>query len=225
MFETLFSVAVFIIILRLIAVADNLIRVRKDMIVKFDYTNTLAKKGKIVLFGDSLTDFYPVQDYFPDLTIYNRGIAGDTAKQLYERIENIINLSPSEVFLQIGTNDMSNGTSVKKIAERIEKITTTIVDRVPDVKIRIISCYPISKTRMIFSPLICGLRSNKKLVKLNTLLIELSKKYGYEYIDIHSHLTSKKGTMKTEYTVEGLHLSTEGYKVISNILKDYFDKK
>ena len=51
------------------------------------------------------------------------------------------------------------------------------------------------------------------------------KKYcesnNINYIDVYSELADEDGNLKLEYTKEGLHLSQEGYSVVSNILKKY----
>ena len=74
----------------------------------FEEVNEISKPGKIVFLGDSLIDFFPIQDFFPRVKIYNRGIAGDTTKDLLKRLDNVIELKPSKLFLQIGTNDLVN---------------------------------------------------------------------------------------------------------------------
>ena len=59
----------------------------------FEVTSPNAEPGATVFFGDSLTDFFPIQDFFPRIPIYNRGIAGNTTKDLLKRLQDVINLA------------------------------------------------------------------------------------------------------------------------------------
>lgn len=175
----------------------------------------------IVFLGDSLTDFFPLQDFFPKETIYNRGIAGDTTKNVLHRIDNVIELKPRKVFVQIGTNDLGKRVKVTKIIENIMKIYEILEERVEGVEIIAISLYPVSHHKMWLSPFISGVRSNKKIMEVNRLLQELCKDKGIKYIDVHQKLIDHKGRLKKEYTLEGLHISGLGYQVIANELKPY----
>ena len=42
-----------------------------------------------------------------------------------------------------------------------------------------------------------------------------AKAYNYEYIDMYDELTDFDGNLNLEYTIDGLHLSPEGYKVVT----------
>lgn len=186
-----------------------------------DILNRFSEKNKIVFFGDSLTDFYPVQEFFPGIHIYNRGIANDTTTDLLRRIENVTDITPSKLFLLIGTNDLGNNTPLTKIMENINKIIELIKRSSPDVKIYVISQYPVNKTAKFFSFASCKFRNNTNLMALSLVEKDFCEKNGYVFIDVWSHLTDNKGDLKKEYTLEGLHLTMRGYEVVSRILKPY----
>jgi len=187
----------------------------------FKVINDDAVLGAIVFFGDSLTDFFPIQDFFPNRTIYNRGIAGDTTKDLLKRIDNIIKIQPQKIFIQIGTNDLGKGVSIEKIMINIETIYTTLQKEIPNVKIIALSLYPVSHHKMWLSPVIAGIRSRKKIRKTNALIKDLCQKMNIPFIDLFSQLADQKGRLNQEYTLEGLHISGRGYAVIAQALKDY----
>ncbi len=46
-----------------------------------------AGKPRVVFFGDSITDFWRLNEYFPDSDYINRGIAGQTTGQLLQRMK------------------------------------------------------------------------------------------------------------------------------------------
>lgn len=196
---------------------------KQNRLELFEVVNVNAIHGEIVFFGDSLTDFYPMQDFFPDHVVYNRGIAGDTTTDLLKRLKNVAVIKPKKVFLQIGTNDLGKGKTPAQVVENIQKIVFELKADIPDVQLYIISLYPVSHHKIWLSPIITGIRTNKKIIRTNSLLKQLCEQYQIPYIDIHSHLKDKKGRLEKEYTLEGLHISGKGYAVISKILNEFVE--
>ena len=209
---------VIVVILYLLILKVN----TRNHLETFKILNENAKLHANVFFGDSLTDFFPVQDFFPLETIYNRGIAGDTTSDLLKRIENIVELQPSKVFVQIGTNDLGKFRSPKHVIKNIEKIYQVLLKEVPNVTIVAISLYPISRRKMWLSPIIVGIRSNKQIRKTNEMLKELTAKYNIPYLDMYTTLSDTKGRMNKAYTLEGLHISGVGYQVIAKEITNCF---
>lgn len=189
----------------------------------FKVLNDDAFKGAVVFLGDSLTDFFPIQDFFPNRVIYNRGIAADTTKDVIKRLDNVIAIAPRKIFVQIGTNDLGKGASINAIIKRIDYIYDQLVTNIPGVEIVAISLYPVSHRKIWLSPIIAGLRSNKNIRKLNILLAKLCENRGIKFIDMHSALIDNKGRLNRHYTLEGLHISGMGYKVIADKLAPFID--
>jgi lysophospholipase L1-like esterase len=187
----------------------------------FDSINKTPIKGQIVFFGDSLTDFFPVHEFFPNKVIYNRGIAADTTDQLLARIQNVIELQPKTIFLQIGTNDLGKGKNPTFIVGNIMKIVHRLKAEIPNVKIYVISLYPISRRRKTLSFVSCLLRTNHNIVICNQLLKTACEKESLDFINLHPLLVDKDGRFANELTLEGLHLSGKGYEVIANALRQY----
>lgn len=76
--------------------------------------NALAPNGAIVLAGSSLCEQFPVNELLMSqgeaLTVYNRGISGDTLAGYAGRIrECVLDLQPEKLFINIGTNDVNVG--------------------------------------------------------------------------------------------------------------------
>jgi len=186
--------------------------------------NRHAKKGSIVFLGDSLTDFYRTNEFFLNDEIYNRGIAGDTTDDVLNRLyDNVINIAPRKLFLQIGTNDLGGRKKPDYIVKNIEKIVQKVLTAYSQCQIYIISLYPINPSAIPLSKIITMPRKNITLDAINNMLIEFCEKGGYTYIDVASHLKDEKGNLKKEYTIEGLHISLIGYEKITEILKPYIN--
>jgi lysophospholipase L1-like esterase len=202
-------------VLRLIKISTKL---KAKQFTKF---NASASPNQIVFLGDSLTDFYQVEEFFHDYKIYNRGIASDTTKGVLERLQtNVIDIKPSKVFLQIGTNDYL-GHKNEYIYNNIIRIVETLKAEIEGVKVYVISLYPVNHKKKIYSRFFTSVRKNKTIVELNKKLKEYCTNNGITYIDVHSHLIDAKGNLDKKYTVEGLHMSYEGYEVITEVLLPY----
>lgn len=187
----------------------------------YEILNKHAKSGKIVFFGDSLTDFYPTQEFFDEPTIYNRGVAGDRTDHLLARINNVTDISPSKLFLLIGTNDIGVGKSPRYAADNTKKIIQKIKESCPLCVVYLLSQYPVRRTKNLFSFLTCLFRTRKRLKELDNLNKITAQELDCEYIDIFSSLCDEKGRLKKEYTYDGLHMSAAAYCKISSILDKY----
>ena len=57
-------------------------------------------KGRVVFFGDSITDIWKLENYFAGRAYVNRGIGGQTTPQMLVRFrQDVIDLSPKSVVI------------------------------------------------------------------------------------------------------------------------------
>ena len=72
--------------------------------------------------GDSLTDYFDLETYFPGKPVVNSGIAGNTTDQILESMKTrVYDYNPSKVFLLIGTNDLRDGKAQEAVVQNVEK--------------------------------------------------------------------------------------------------------
>ena len=185
----------------------------------------LEKKSEnIVFLGDSITDFYDLDKYYKGYNVVNSGISGNQTISLINEIKNRVYIyNPTKVFILIGTNDLvdSNRTN-EEIVENIEKIVNGIKENRPKAKIYVESIYPVNNTdnkKVVHST--TKTRSNKRIKKINILIKEMCKDNNIEYINLYDELVDKDGNLNIDYTKDGLHMSEEGYEVITKKLKKY----
>ncbi len=63
-------------------------------------------ENRVVFFGDSITDLWHLDEYFPGKSYINRGIGGQTTPQMLVRFRHdVIDLHPKVVVFLAGTND------------------------------------------------------------------------------------------------------------------------
>lgn len=209
----IFSIALYFIILKLFK------KLTSDKANDFKILNQHARTEKIVFLGDSLTDFFPVNDFFPDVEIYNRGIAGDNTSDVMRRLDGITELKPQKLFLLIGINDFHRRKiRPEEMVERIMKIVEALSD-IPN--IYIISWYPLNKTFLRFTWVFRNKANNAIIRKINRLLEEKANALGYPFINVYDELIDENDNLKREYTLDGIHLSTKGYEQVVRKLKPY----
>jgi hypothetical protein len=133
----------------------------------------LNSNAKIVFVGDSITAWGSFSWLFADsgLEIINRGISGDTTAGLNNRINNIIDLSPSKIFLMIGVNDVRNYENLNVIRENYLKIFNTLDGSRS--KIYIQSILPTGNSDF-----------NANILILNDFLASEARNRKYVYIDL-----------------------------------------
>src|SRR6202042_3682931 len=65
-------------------------------------------KPRVVFLGDSITDFWRLNEYFPDRDFVNRGISGQITSQMLGRMKaDVLDLHPEAVVILAGTNDLA----------------------------------------------------------------------------------------------------------------------
>lgn len=187
---------------------------------------SLRGKNTIVFFGDSITDYCDLNTYYPEYNAVNRGIAGNTTCDLLNRMDiSVFALAPAAVVLLIGINDMMNeGKKPDEVVINYEKIIQGIKENCPNAKIICQSVYPGWNGDKKKAP--HGLTFpiaylSEDIVTLNVMIQKLCQKYGCIYADIHTHLKCNDNTMKSEYSDDGCHPNSAGYKIIAEHIKKY----
>lgn len=184
----------------------------------FEYLNlNFCKKGQTVLAGDSITEMFDHTEMFSEytnktgLSVYNRGISGDTSNRLLERFENtVLNLEPRNIVILIGTNDLNVGADIDFILENTEKIINLSFERCNGVNIVLQAVYPVNST--INNQ---GKRNNGDILKLNARLKTLSKMKNISFLDLNIQLADENGRLNSKYTYDGLHVNSPAYEVIT----------
>jgi hypothetical protein len=108
-----------------------------------------AGESRVVFFGDSITEAWPLHRDFPGKPYVNRGISGQTTSQLLLRFrEDVIDLGPRAVVVLAGTNDIAGNTgpiSLEEIEENFEAMAE--LARAHGVRVVFSSILPCTTTR------------------------------------------------------------------------------
>lgn len=167
--------------------------------------------------GDSITDFYDLDKYYPDMPTVNSGVSGNTTEDILKDMKKrAYQYNPSKVFLLIGTNDLDTKHSKEDIVKNVEKIISELKENRPKAELYIESIYPVNPdVRRSKS----GNRNNDDIKQINKELKKYCKENKINYINLYDLLKDEDDNLKEEYTKDGLHLSDEGYKVVTEEIK------
>lgn len=190
-------------------------------IERYREENKTAQKGQIVFTGSSLMEMFEInkllKEHGDDTIIYNRGIGGFISDELLAVIDVCaIDLMPSKVFINIGTNDLSwSSIPINQLMDNYDKIISAIENAVPNVKIYLMAYYPVNYEAAAEEMKEClKIRTNEKINAANAEVKKLAEKHGQRYIDINHNLKDERGRLKAEYTIEGMHINEDGYRAI-----------
>jgi lysophospholipase L1-like esterase len=176
---------------------------------------------RIVFLGDSITDGWRLNEYFPNRDFVNRGISGQITAEMLDRMKaDVIDLKPAAMLVLAGTNDIARGVPLSTIENNL----TMIADLADHYKIKALfaSVLPISDYHKDVNPRyeMTKLRPPSSILELNRWLEAFCKQRHYPYVDYFSQMVDPGGYMKADLADDGLHPNSAGYRVMGPIAMD-----
>ena len=175
-----------------------------------------AGENRVVFFGDSITDGWRLEAYFPGKPYVNRGIGGQTTPQMLVRFrQDVIDLKPKVVVILAGTNDIAGNTGPMR-SEDIEANLASMAELAKAHGIQVVFCavLPVhnytEKSHDFFAQ-----RPPARILELNRWLKEYSGNNGVTYVDYFSALVDDKGLLRGDLAEDGLHPNDAGYKIMA----------
>ena len=166
-----------------------------------------------VFVGDSIFEGYKLEKHFEGMPTINSGISGHKTRDILDNMNGrIYKYNPSKVFLLIGTNDIGVIDSEETV-QNIGKIIDGIKNNRKYAEIYVQSIYPVNKEVEDWKA--AGVRDNEVIKSMNKDIKKICSDKGVTYMDVYDLLADGEGNLKEEYSYDGLHLSDEGYKVIT----------
>jgi lysophospholipase L1-like esterase len=166
----------------------------------------------VAFIGDSLTDGYDLEKYYPEYLVSNRGIGGETTHGLLARLDlSVYQLKPKVIVMLIGANNFST------MFEDYEDLIIGIRENLPDTEL-----------------IVCSLTSmggehwgkNNKIAAFNNVKIKAyAEKHGCHFVDLFTPLLNlETNEIYEHYTTDGGHLTHEGYVVLTENIKPVIDE-
>ena len=161
----------------------------------------------VAFIGDSLTDGYNLEKYYPEYKVSNRGIGGETTYGLLERLDiSVYQLKPKVIVMLIGANNF------KTMFEDYEDLIIGIKTNLPNTKLVICSLTSMGGEHW---------GKNNQLAAFNNVKIKAyANKYDCPFVDLYTPLLNMEtNEIYEHYTTDGGHLTAEGYEVLTSAIK------
>ena len=179
------------------------------------------KEPDILFIGDSIVEYYPLQELLlTDKYMVNRGIRGYKTDLLRENLDvHIFGQAVDKIFLLIGINDIGKEMPLSETIDNMSIILQEMVRLLPLVQIKLVSVLPVNEGETYKGTVY--IRTNQKIQTLNQAYHELAQgMMNVEFINVFESLLGEDGQLKPAYTTDGLHLTIEGYRVLSKALQN-----
>jgi lysophospholipase L1-like esterase len=179
--------------------------------------------SRVVFMGDSITDMWKLDKFFPGKSYVNRGIGGQTTPQMLVRmVPDVINLHPAAMVILAGTNDIARNTgpeTIKMIQDNFRAMAD--LAQAHNIKIVICALAPVSDYTKRKQT---GQRPPADILLLNEWLKKFSEEIHAEYVDYHLALVDAKGYLKEDCSYDGLHPNDKGYALMAPLVQSAIDK-
>ena len=197
---------------------------------RYRQQNAYIRKGQTLFTGSSLMEQFPITEYCLNEGLpiaYNRGIGGYTTDEFLAAIDDVLlDMQPAKLFINIGTNDirsMPEGEDwFSHLSANYRAICEIIRDRLPKTTVYMMAYYPVNlkalQARADQGPIV---RTNENVAKANEMVSALAAEFGFHYIDVNDGLKDETGSLKAEYTRDGIHFDSAAYRTVFERLKQY----
>jgi len=200
----------------------------RDNLRRYSEANkTLAAptRERVLFYGDSITDGWRLNEYFPGKDFVNRGISGQiTGEMLGRMMADVIQNKPAAMLILAGTNDIARGAA----NETIQNNLTMIADLAEKYGIRVIlaSILPTSDHHKDTNPRfeMTKTRPLETIRELNKFISSLCTKRGFTYLNYYDAMVDSSGQLKAELANDGLHPNADGYRVMAPLAQASIEK-
>lgn len=171
---------------------------------------------RILFMGDSITEGWPLLDFFAGKPYVNRGISGQTTPQMLIRFRpDVIALKPAVVVLLAGINDIAGNTGPSTL-EMITDNIFSMAELAKANKIKVILCSVLPAFDFPWRP---GSFPAEKVATLNKMIKKYADANGILYLDYYSAMVNDQKGLKADYSGDGVHPNKTGYEVMAPLVE------
>jgi len=178
---------------------------------------------RVVFMGNSITEGWIRIDpgFFSGKPYINRGISGQTTPQMLVRFKpDVINLKPVVVVILAGINDIAGNTGPSTL-EMIEDNLSSMAEIAKTNGVEVVLSSVLPAYDFPWHP---GLEPAEKVVKLNGWIKNYAMSHNCIYLDYFTPMSDEKYALKAEYTLDGVHPTLAGYKIMEPLVTEAIQK-
>lgn len=165
----------------------------------------------VVFLGDSLIYGGAWREAFPDVEVVNLGVRGDTVLGVAARLDELTNprVRVVKLFLLIGTNDALLWLPGHELAGRHAFLVNRLLQLSPDTNLYLMTLPP------------CGADRSEIVLALNDAIRETAAVQQFPLIDLYPRFAATDGSLRDEYSLDGIHLNDAGYALWVELVAPY----
>jgi lysophospholipase L1-like esterase len=180
------------------------------------YAKTPRKDAALIFVGDSLTSLCPWSELL-EHPVLNRAVSGDTLEGLARHIDEVLQHHPAQLFIMIGTNELSSGKTSAQVLSEYRSLVKHIRKSSPSTEVFLQSILPVN----VVSNRVDLSEVRKYILQVNKGLADMVDGKEVTYVDLYSKMVVNQNHLMKQYTVDGVHLSAAGYLRWKDIIHPY----
>ena len=180
------------------------------------FTSYPDHTSDIVFLGNSITAGTDWMELLGRTDVRNRGISGDISFGVLERLIEVTEGKPAKIFILIGINDISRNIPDSLIICNYRKIIHRIKKESPSTKIYFHTLMPVNNS---FTQFKNHYNKDEHILYVNEQIRKIGAEEKITVIDLYPHFLNAEKKLDPKYTIDGLHLNAEGYKLWASLLK------
>jgi lysophospholipase L1-like esterase len=171
----------------------------------------------VLFVGSSSIRFWDtLEKDFPGVPVINRGFGGSTVAECAFYADRIVipyhprPYHPRRIVFYAGDNDVAAGRKPEEILSDFREFTAKVRAGLPGVPILFISIKPsLERWKLV-----------ERIRRTNALIREFAEKDGnIGYVDVFTPMLGPNGLPRKElFRADGLHMTTEGYKLWTSLV-------
>jgi lysophospholipase L1-like esterase len=174
---------------------------------------------KVVFLGDSITDYWHLDESFPGKEYVNRGIAGQITPQMLARYESdVLALRPDLVVILGGTNDIARKSGPPNPLRMTQDAIRAMTEQAEKMGIRVVLCSipPVSDYSGVNRT---GERPASAIQELNDWLRAYAREAHAEFADYFPVMADEHGMLRADYADDGVHPNRKGYAAMTSVIQ------
>ena len=198
---------------------ENVFHIKPQIKVKVEEKEVKTMDYNYVFIGDYHTEGMEFNDFYKPYVKVSSDLY-TTSDILDDLKENIYVYNPTDVFIELGSNELNDETSISEVVNNIKKIVRGIQNNRSLANIYVESIYPINDK-------IDGFDSDlsiEYIKKANKEIEAICKELKVDYIDMYKEL-SEDDLLKEDYTDDGIKLNSDGYKKVFKVINRYIENE
>jgi len=177
------------------------------------------RNPRVVFLGDSITDNWRLNEYFPDRDFIHRGISGQTTGQMLGRFEqDVAQLHPVAVVIFGGTNDLYRRIPAAAVENNIRAMAE--LAQFNGIRVLIATLLPVSDyhkdrdSNFERSPW----RPPSEIREVNRWIQSFCASREFEFVNYYSEVVDAAGFLKPDLSDDGLHPNSQGYRIMAPVV-------